>query len=181
MKYPVLSAALLALALLVQCHKSDPDPTPASQLPAATQTGANTFGCLVNGQAFTPKGNNGTSNLVLLYSPNSNGASINILTYRIDGKREQSINLFCGPVTQAKTFSLDIPATEGAASYGDDSLPQACNYYTGGNAPVYRKGKLTLSRIDPSAGVAAGTFEFTTTKPGCDTIKVTQGRFDIKF
>ena len=171
----------MALASLVQCHKSDPDPTPASQLPAATQTGANTFGCLVNGEAFTPKGNNGTSNLVLLYSPNPNGASINILTYRIDGNRRQYINLFCGPVTQAGVFSLNIPVIDGDASYADTARPLSCSDYTGSSAPLYRKGKLTLSRIDPSAGIAAGTFEFTTTQPGCDTIKVTQGRFDLKF
>jgi hypothetical protein len=31
---------------------------PVSQLPPETQTGANTFGCLVNGQVFKPGGSN---------------------------------------------------------------------------------------------------------------------------
>lgn len=37
------------------CKKKTEDPI--SQLPAATQTGANTFGALVNGEAFTPHSN----------------------------------------------------------------------------------------------------------------------------
>ena len=39
----------LCLATLTQCSKCKNDPAPTDQLPAATQTGANTFGCLVNG------------------------------------------------------------------------------------------------------------------------------------
>lgn len=53
----------LALVLLTQCSECKNDPTPrdpADQLPPATQTGANTFGCLVNGQPYTPSGSNST-------------------------------------------------------------------------------------------------------------------------
>jgi len=32
----------------------------ADSLPPATQTGANTLGCLVNGKVFVPKGHGGT-------------------------------------------------------------------------------------------------------------------------
>ena len=39
------------------CTKDDnptPAPTPISQLPQATQTGLNTFGCLLDGEVFIP-------------------------------------------------------------------------------------------------------------------------------
>jgi len=41
------------------------------QLPPATQTGANTFGCLLNGEAWTPSGNNGygTGNYTVACDP----------------------------------------------------------------------------------------------------------------
>jgi len=42
-------------------------------------------------------------------------------------------------------------------------------------------GQLTLTRLDEQAGIIAGTFEFTIAKPGCDTIRVTDGRFDKKL
>lgn len=42
-------------------------------------------------------------------------------------------------------------------------------------------GTLTITRLDQQAGIIAGTFSFTLAQPGCDTIKVTQGRFDKKL
>ena len=42
---------VLFVCLLFSCKKNSNKPfNPVDQLPAATQTGANTFGCLVNGQ-----------------------------------------------------------------------------------------------------------------------------------
>ena len=60
--YLPLLAALLGLS---QCTKDDPE----AGLPSATQTGANTFGCLVNGQVWTPKGNNSGCLTILMFSP----------------------------------------------------------------------------------------------------------------
>jgi hypothetical protein len=63
-----MAAALLSTG----CQKADSDPV--GQLPPATQTGANTFGCLVNGQSYTPSGNNGTANYAVLYGLGFQGA-----------------------------------------------------------------------------------------------------------
>lgn len=53
--FPVLTTALALL--LTQCRKNDDAPAkPEDQLPAATQTGANTFGCLLNGKPWMPSG-----------------------------------------------------------------------------------------------------------------------------
>ena len=41
--------------LISSCKKSKPS-NPIDQLPPETQTGANTFGCLVNGEVFKPGG-----------------------------------------------------------------------------------------------------------------------------
>ncbi len=46
---------------------------------------------------------------------------------------------------------------------------------------TYHKGTLTITRFDLNAGIISGTFDFVLAKPGCDTIKVTQGRFDRKL
>ena len=48
---------LLTITLIISCGNDDGQPTnPIDQLPAATQTGANTFGCLLDGEAFIPNG-----------------------------------------------------------------------------------------------------------------------------
>ena len=180
----MLRKALLYLALttLTQCSKcKQDDPAPLDQLPPATQTGANTFGCLVNGQVYIPQGNTGTSNFSVLYEPGPMGANLNIQTYSINKNRRQFVNLSCGPVTQSRAYSLNIPVVEGTASYTDTSLPSPCSAYIGNMPPVYRKGRLTITRLDNNAGIIAGTFEVTFAVPGCDTLKITQGRFDARF
>ena len=79
----MLRKALLyaALLLLTQCSKCKNDPTPAdpaAALPPATQTGAGTLGCLVNGQPWTPQGNNGSSNNNIYYDPTYRGGNLGI-------------------------------------------------------------------------------------------------------
>jgi hypothetical protein len=178
MPLPTRLALYVALLLLTQCSKCKNDPTPtdpASQLPPATQTGAGTFGCLVNGQPYTPKGNNGMTNFAVLYEPQLNGATLNILTYRIDGRREY-INLFCGPITpQKRTFTVGMPNIEATISY--DGFAGEYSSTDGG----YQRGQITITRLDEQAGILSGTFEFTSVGLKGDTLKVTQGRFDSKL
>lgn len=50
-----------------------------------------------------------------------------------------------------------------------------------GNNIQYRRGTLTITRLDPQAGVVSGTFAFTLFKPSCDSVRVTQGRFDKRL
>ncbi len=177
----LLYAALLTLTQCSKC-KNDPAPAdPASQLPPATQTGANTFGCLVNGQVWTPSGNTGVSNFGVLYEPRPMGANLNIQTYRINKDGRQYINLSCGPVTSARTYSLNIPVTQGTASYTDTARPTQCGSYDSNTPPAYREGRMTITRLDANAGIIAGTFDVTFAQPGCDTLKITQGRFDARF
>jgi len=51
-----ISLASLLFFLSANSCKKHKDVDPLSQLPPETQTGANTFGCVVNGKAFLPKG-----------------------------------------------------------------------------------------------------------------------------
>ena len=56
MKKTILT--FLAILFLASCSKDDnlePTPTPVSQLPPETQTGANTFGCFINGNLLIPR------------------------------------------------------------------------------------------------------------------------------
>ena len=182
---PTAKAALyLALLTLTQCSKCKDDVPPTKELPAATQEGKNTFGCLVYGQVWTPDGRTGlTPNLVVAYEPDPvRGGNLNISAYNYAGANhsKQTLKLYAGPIFQTRTYSLDFPLTEGSASYYDQGKVSPCDEYFYNNVS-YRKGNLTLTRLDERAGVIAGTFEFTITKPGCDTVRVTNGRFDWKL
>src|SRR5579875_54384 len=52
----LFSVLCILLFTNMKCKKYFPDPGPET-LPAETQTGARTFGCLVDGKVWLPKGN----------------------------------------------------------------------------------------------------------------------------
>ena len=79
----LLRVALPLALLLGQCQKKEAAPArPEDLLPPATQTGANTFGCLLNGQPWTPRGSNGTDNYKVIYDASYIGGYLDIRAYR---------------------------------------------------------------------------------------------------
>jgi hypothetical protein len=172
----------LALLTLTQCSScKNGDPSPLAQLPPATQVGANTFGCLVNGQAWSSKTSDEYGDYRVTYEPGVTlpiGGNLNIIMKNASGK--QAVVLGAGRIFQARTFALDTAAIEGVAKYINNEQAYPCNWIFYYDA-TYLTGNLTLTRLDERAGVIAGTFEFTIFRPGCDTIRVTQGRFDHKI
>jgi hypothetical protein len=73
-------------------------------------------------------------------------------------------------------YTLDVPNQREALFYDRQA---GCEFLQEENH--YRRGTLTITRLDLAAHVISGTFEFTLYQPGCDTVKVTQGRFDKKL
>ena len=163
--------------MVVGCQKNDPSPT--EQLPAATQTGANTLGCLVNGQPWTPQGNNGSSNYSISYDPNPYGV-LDLTTYRYQQTPTdnfQSLNLLVRELRGPKTYDMrDLALTH--VSWYDRII--GCDMSSDG-VGTYHKGTLTITKLDLQAGIISGTFEFTLAKPGCDTVRVNNGRFDKRL
>lgn len=174
MKHLLLTIA--PALLLTQCQKTDPDP--ASQLPPATQTGANTFGCLVNGQVWTPAGYDGTSNYSISVDPTYRGGNVDIRAYRYTNKLAQSFIFGGDDIPQVGTYSLNTNPR--SIFFTDMHLASACQDFDG-SLGQYRRGTLTITRLDLQSGIISGTFAFTLAKSGCDTIKVTQGCFDKKL
>lgn len=167
----------LPLALLLGCKKDTS--APVDQLPPATQTGANTFGCLVNGQAWTPKGYNGTSNYSVYYDKTYRKGTLNIATYRYNSNAPddwQSMVIYSDSLVTPGNYLLNKPTHQEVILR---DFKSGCQFLGGGGN--YCQGTLTITRLDLQAGVISGTFAFTLYKPGCDTIKVTQGRFDKKL
>ncbi len=175
----ILSFALLGLS---QCKSHNSDPSPVDQLPPATQTGANTFGCLLNGKVWTP-----TYGLTGLTSPFR-------VTYDpgyLDGALQVKVNRYPIPnssILQAMTFGAAYVNKVGVYKfplngingffYGDTSNNSLCGNYGDPGTSTYQDGTLTITRLDLMKGIISGTFNFTLAQPGCDTLKITQGRFD---
>ncbi len=178
--YPLLLAALLGLS---QCKKKS-DPAPADQLPPVTQTGANTFGCLVNGQPWTPSGNDGRANYRITYDPGYAGGSLTIRVYRYPNPNgtgdHQTFIIGGNPISKASNYAININGPAGV-DYFDSSKQKPCDEYYYGNNGFVSKGQLVVTRLDLSQGIISGTFNFTLYQPGCDSVRVTNGRFDKKL
>ena len=163
---------LALCALLLGCQKKDPE----SSLPAETQTGANTFGCLVNGQAWLPGGNDGAANYDVVYDPTYAQGTLSVAAYRLTGNGADKQILGFGSDSLRATGTYRL-RTSGRHQGDFINRLTKCSYYSGDKG-TYCQGNFTITRLDYAAGVVSGTFAFTLAKPGCDTIKVTQGRFD---
>jgi len=154
------------------------------QLPPITQTGANTFGCLINGKVFIPKDKTG-------YTPPGGGrpkglsVGIGTPTYFTMVARNYLdiyINIYIPndtPLEQVYTFKISsgLPSGLDAPNY-----PHAYIVYNGFKHVTFENsGTITFTKADSNTRVYAGTFEIKTKSETNENliIELTQGRFDI--
>ncbi len=146
------------------------------ELPPATQEGKNTFGCFVNGKLWLPKGSNGTSNLDASYDPTFEDGAFDLNAYRIHDDTDQFIALGGKNVNKVGSYIFSQNLDSPGALLNDKK--SKCSYSEQSNII---SGSFTVSKLDIPNQIISGTFEFTLAKLGCDTLKITDGRFDMKF
>lgn len=166
---------LFTLLSFSSCKKDTVEPS----LPAATMEGKNTFGAMVNGQVWVPKGrpNFYQASLDVVFEPYHEGGTLDIRAFRkIEDKPSvfESMALGMSKVDHVGVYYWGNPA-DGSAFFSSEF----CDYRR--EVETFREGKLEITKLDMKNGIIAGTFEFTVAKPGCDTIRVTEGRFDKKL
>jgi hypothetical protein len=132
--------------------------SPEDQLPPATQKGKNTFGCLVNGQPWTPQGNNGTPRFDVYYDPGINGGYLNIAAYRAGDKLFQDILMRVTSVQGTGTYSFQRPASTATAFYVDSYSVNGCMKMYTEQDIAYCDGTVELTRFDVPNRVVAGVF-----------------------
>lgn len=176
-----LGIGAIALAFL-GCQKEEVNEV--DLLPAATRNGTKAFGCLLNGKAFLPSGNDGNIGggpYSVVYDAGYLQGSITISAFRYTRKGDpssyQSILLFADSVQGSGRFPL-LAEWEELVAFNDAQNPQ-CRFYP--RDPHYQSGELVLTRVDKAAGIVSGTFHFKLYQPGCDSVIVTEGRFDKKL
>jgi len=159
----------LLLATFAACNKDDDEP----QLPPATQTGQNTFGCLVNGEVWVAKGKFPINSI----SPFYNGDAFSLQANRVIPSEniDESIGI---NVTQGLnsigTYILN-DSNDGHALYND--IKDSCPLETDAS----NTGELTITHLDTDKRIIAGRFAFCITDPTCGTVNITNGRFDIRY
>ena len=170
----------LLLILFIFCNaRCRKDKVNGNSLPPVTESGKNTLGFLLNGQPWTPQGQRVTANLSIDYDPNFNQGIFGIVAYNfIPAISEQftigirdSLNFINSP----KTISLSRNSL-----YVVSFSNQACDYFNSLN-DVESSGGLTITKLDRINRIISGTFNAKLIKSGCQTINITDGRFDMKY
>jgi len=176
---------LLAIITMVNsCSSCKKDTLDSNGLPAATQTGANTFGFLLNGQPWTPQGNNGTANLSIDVDFGFNNGIFTISSYKIVNNNSNSKQTFGVGISDSLNFITSYPKTFTITKNGVLGFSflqrNGCSFdYF--DTTITRTGSLTITKLDKTNRIIAGTFNAILSQQNCDTVKITEGRFDMKF
>jgi hypothetical protein len=174
---PLAIAFVSFLCCFAQCKKTTID---SNGLPPASKEGKNTLGFLLNGKAWTPKGFNGTAHLSIDFDPGFNNGVLGIAAYSIitSDNREyfgigmkDSLNFYTAP------FSVNLSNN---SLYRIRFENNNCSYFST-DMDTHVTGTLSISKLDRTARIIAGNFSAIFKKIGSDSIKITEGRFDLKY
>lgn len=149
------------IVLFSNCQNDDKPRNPIDQLPPLTHTGKDTFGFLRNGEPFSITNPLG---MVAIYQ----GGGIQF------GSRGVYI-IVLDPFTINVPYPfLDIGQCTARAKY---TRNQTCFYEYGDTF----EGSVTFRHINTVNYTISGTFEFSTVNDQCDTVRITNGRFDMRY
>ncbi len=168
----------LLLALLLSCNKE------VSELPPATQTGANTFGANVNGVFWEPKrfGIIPADNLLEARRNSPTSIIINARNFAAEPD-ESEFEIMVADVTGPGTYLLNTDVTlPSGSSYGYYVKRRTTPYNEWLTSAAYT-GSVTITRLDTINKIVSGTFQFNAINIYHDPqpLSVTDGRFDIKM
>ncbi len=179
MKQTLTISLILVTAFAISgssCKKNaDPLPDNPYGLPNATQTGANIFACRINGQNQIAKNS--------IYTINA-WMSANNDTLNVGGQFGKSYYQFLnfGSILKDRRANLDYSLEKSSETTFFYNADSTCLNFPSPVINIYKAiGSFRYSKIDATNKIVSGTFNCVFVVPGCDSIKVTDGRFDIKY
>jgi hypothetical protein len=174
------------ISTFANCKKTETPLTELGKLPPITQTGANTFGCLVDGVAWLPNGRKsdgwlGEPNIEVYINLNLNYRTFGIHAGKYNGINSM-ISFGTSKILQIGEYKFDFANIDNEVffdynknTWGGSIVEYSIPY----ESLTYRKGKFVISKLD---NIVSGTFEIELCKPNStDTIRITNGRFDVKI
>jgi hypothetical protein len=174
---------ILTVFALSSCSKDDQSKAPKTELeklPPATQTGANTAGCLVNGVALLPYG----------YIPGDNPLvyqdGLNFVLSIGERKNDviKSVGVFSRnqPLEVGTVYQLGQNNNDGNSKYGIYSIdavpPPSPDYYT---TTLLLTGELKITYHNYNQAILSGTFWFDAINANGEKVEVREGRFDMHY
>ncbi|WP_445734252.1 DUF6252 family protein [Mariniflexile sp.] len=165
----------LMLMAVTNCKNDDDTPSnPIDKLPPATQTGENTFGCLVNGKPFVVSN---TTNMTAIYQGGglSIAGEIDVNNFFSEVSIFISESIIGQQIAENITYTLNNDNTMKGQYYRED---KNCFYYT----TLSEKGFVEIKKLDKVNFIVSGTFGFQAISDDCkEIISITNGRFDLQY
>jgi hypothetical protein len=192
----LLLVVILCSSIFAACKKTKtPEPEPVitgDQLPAITQTGANTFGCVVNGNVWIPQGTDGSlvNSKLTIDNTTTNGMFL-LINYRVFNGFKDRIVFYSDSIKGVGTYPVktNSKALFTYGKYKPDNSASFCefdnsNYGTFGGNIYNIDGYIKVTRYDIVNKIYSGEFEISFVNNSCELgspVKITGGRFDYKL
>jgi hypothetical protein len=175
---------LLILSLsLNSCSKQDDCENPVDCLPPATQIGANTAGCLVDGKVLLPKGRSLNSGSVFKaqysFSFNEGRYIFSLTITDRTGEYQRTVhveskndNLEEGNIYVLKELNKISTSAYYLLDAGFVDAFETTDEIT---------GELKITHLDEIKNIISGTFWFDAINNEGEIVKVREGRFDVRY
>ena len=166
---------IYCLLCFIQCKKININ---SNGFPAASQDGKNTLGFLINGNQWQPQGIRGTGNLSIDVDPSFNQGIFNIVAYNFNTPLSEQFII--GVKDSLNFINAPITLSFNRLSLYSVSYNTPCDYFNQLN-DVTSSGSMTITKLDRISHIISGAFSATLKKTGCIEVKITDGRFDMKY
>ena len=179
MKYLILILFFLSAC---SCGRNSDDNSTQNTLPPATQTGANTIGCLVNGEVFLPHQNNptGPSATHCHYQFVNNEWNFSLGYFNDKQNPLRSIGIFGNGIKLHSNIIYPLGKNNGIGNaslygyYGKNGTP---SFYTDNIST----GELKITKLDSINYIISGTFWFDAINSNGQKVQIRDGRFDMQY
>jgi hypothetical protein len=166
------------LLISASCKNDDTLANPIDQLPPATQTGEQTFGCLINGEAFIPD-TFGSGRPSAFYQFVDGAYTLGISASRGGGSQLESFNIGGLDISPIQETNYPLLEFESGNFFGEYFLGGGIVFM--GSTSIDFPGIITITHFDPENFIISGNFEFTVLDNDGNEIKITNGRFDMLY
>lgn len=160
---------------------NEKEKTELEKLPPPTQTGEFTFGCLVNGKAFVVTN---SYRMTAIYQREKLQIGANFEILKIDqdlnGVKtvDQDINMILGgSLSEGQKYSFKDSSNYYNIQFRDFMKNSKCWFEFDDTF----EGSIIFTKIDRKNFILSGEFEFSAVNDECDTVYITDGRFDMQY
>jgi hypothetical protein len=178
----------VTLVVLFSCCNKDEDKAPVDLLPPATQTGANTAGCLVNGQAFLPKGSSQFGPVLsCFYQQDQYGFHLGLGIADKTNSNIKAVNIATNPVQLIENTTYNLVAR--TSDVNNNYISNFGQYTIYSNTTQDIKfettntltGELKITKLNTQQRIVSGTFWFDAVNLAGEKVEVREGRFDMHY